>query len=209
MVQHADSLRMRRQKAAQAAEQHMLQTLASYCTELLCAQQEDQKPVTAQEHASNCGVPYTTFLRRLKGRKSHSAAAMAWSWLNQAENDTLVDFLLLMSDHGFPLTHNGAAEYALELAQIQHPNLQALGINWVDSFLIHNKDQLNSKWSANLENIHGGAVNPTTIEHWFQLLHAQYKEFNFLPENIYAMDESSFPFGTGEKVKVIAWKMTK
>ena len=57
--------------------------------------------------------------------------------------------------------------------------------------------QLKAKWSSNLENIGGAAVNPITIDHWFKLLHAQYEEFKFEPSNIYAMDESGFPFGTG------------
>jgi hypothetical protein len=37
------------------------------------------------------------------------------SWLNQAESDTLVEFLLLMSDRGFPATCNRAIKYALEV----------------------------------------------------------------------------------------------
>ena len=52
-------------------------------------------------------------------------------------------------------------------------------------------------------------MNPAAVHHWFQLLQAQYNKFNFDCVNIYAMDESGFPFGTGEKVKVIAHKMTK
>ena len=136
MAWHVDSLRMHRRKAAEAAEQHVLQALASYHTELVCAQQEGQKAVSAYEYALECGVPYTTFQRRLKGGEGRNAAAAAQSWLNQAENDTLIEFLLLMSDCGFPLTRDGAAEYALEIAQIRHPDLQSLSKNWIDGFLI-------------------------------------------------------------------------
>jgi hypothetical protein len=77
MARHADSLRMRKQKAAQAKEQHILETLASYCVELVCTQQEGRKAISAREHASECGVPWTTFLQRLKGGQGRNAAAMA------------------------------------------------------------------------------------------------------------------------------------
>ncbi|KAF8321891.1 uncharacterized protein EI90DRAFT_3250023 [Cantharellus anzutake] len=43
MARHADSLRMRKQKASQAVEEHMLQTLASYRAELARAQQEGRQ----------------------------------------------------------------------------------------------------------------------------------------------------------------------
>ena len=52
-------------------------------------------------------------------------------------------------------------------------------------------------------------MNPAAIQHWFQLLQAQYNKLNFDCKNIYTMDESGLPFGIGEKVKVIAHKMTK
>ncbi|KAF8318080.1 uncharacterized protein EI90DRAFT_3021143 [Cantharellus anzutake] len=45
MARHADSLRMRKQKASQAVEEHMLQTLASYRAELARAQQEGRQAV--------------------------------------------------------------------------------------------------------------------------------------------------------------------
>ncbi len=129
-------------------------------------------------------------------------------WLNKVESDTLVDFLLLMSDCRFPAMCEHTTEYALEVAHVQHPSLHSLGKNWVDGFITWNKDQLDAKWSSNLEST-CGAVNPAAVHHWFQLLQAQYDKFKFDCVNIYTMDESSFPFGTGEKVKVIACKMTK
>ena len=148
-------------------------------------------------------------MQRLKGGKSRTQAAMNHSWLNSVESDMLVEFLLLMSDCGFPATHEHTVEYALEVAHVQHPLLPNLGKNWVDGFITWRKDQLDAKWSSSLESTPGSAVNQAAIQHWFQLLQAQYNKLNFDCKNIYTMDESGFLFGTGEKVKVIARKMTK
>ena len=68
-------------------------------------------------------------------------------YLNLVESDTLVDFLLQMSDRGFPATCNAIYEYALDLVQVCHPNVQELGANWVDRFITHNADRINMKWS--------------------------------------------------------------
>jgi len=114
-------------------------------------------------------------------------------YLNLVESDTLVDFLLQMSDRGFPATRNAIYEYTLDLVQVRHPNVQELGANWVDRFITHNADHINMKWSANLESSRAAAVNPAAIEHWFKLLEAQYTKYQFHPKDIYGFDESGFP----------------
>ncbi|KAF9510145.1 hypothetical protein BS47DRAFT_1253186, partial [Hydnum rufescens UP504] len=52
-------------------------------------------------------------------------------------------------------------------------------------------------------------VNPATIEHWFKLVEAQFNQYHFEPQNIYGMDESGFPFRTGQPVKVVTRKTRK
>ena len=105
-----------------------------------------------------------------------------------------------MADQGFPETLECLGEYAYEVALVQNPDLPGLGKKWANTFLTQNHNKLSVKWSSNLESVCGGAVNPAAIKHWFELLHTQYTQFNFTPHNIYAMDKSGFPFGTGDTI---------
>ena len=72
MPGHALSIQRQKQQAAQVAEEHMRATLASYCAQHATA----SSPVSPAEHASNCGVSYSTFVHRVKGGKSQGQAAM-------------------------------------------------------------------------------------------------------------------------------------
>lgn len=120
-----------------------------------------------------------------------------------------MDFLIQQSDRGFPATREKIYHYALEIAQIRHPELEKLGKNFVDRFIQRNWDRISTKWSANLDTSRASAVNPVVINHWYELLNAQLGHHHFHPSNIYGLDESGFPFGTGEKVRVVSRKGRK
>ena len=209
MPRHPLSTAQRTQQTAAKKEAHILSVVSSYFTQLKNAKDQGHKPASPYSFAIDSDIPYSTLVRCIQGGEGQGSAAAHRSWLSQMENDTLVDFLLNMADHAFPACWDHVKEYTLEVIQIENLDIKKLGKNWVDRFLNKNRDWLQTKYGSNLENVRGAAVNPSTITHWFELLQAQFKHFNFEAGNIYAMDESGFPFGTGQKVKVVVQKGTK
>jgi hypothetical protein len=157
------------------------------------------------EVAAMCSISKETLCRRLAKRPSRQQVAAARSHLNETESETLITFLLRCGDRGFPATRRDIARYALELAHVRNPDLEKLGKSWVTRFLAKNNDALRMQWSANLDHSRAAGVNPTAIHHWFDLLEAQLKKFNFADKDIYGFDESGFPFGgDGARLRVVA-----
>jgi hypothetical protein len=163
-----------------------------------------QRP-SITEVAAMCSIPKETLHRCLAKRPSRRQVAAARSHLNETESDTLITFLLHCGDRGFPATRRDITCYALELARVRNPNLEKLGKSWVTRFLAKNNDKLQMQWSTNLDHSRAAGVNPTAIHHWFDLLEAQLKKFNFADKDIYGFDESRFPFGgDGVRLRIVA-----
>lgn len=209
MGRHADSQTLKDRKKARAREDNLQHAIEGYHQATADALLLDDPRPSFTLIAEQYGVSKETLRRRIRGGRSQIQRAEAASHLNQSESNILVEFLLQQADRGFPLTRDGVYRHALEIARVRNPDLHGFSPNWADRFLERHADQLNTKWTHNLESARAAAANPVVIEHWYALLKAQLDEYNFLPGDMYGFDESGFPFGTGQKVKVIARKGTK
>ena len=100
---------------------------------------------------------------------------MEWAetncYLNEAEAHTLIDFTLLMADHGFPLSHTSLEKYALEIRCIQCPDAKPFGKQWAYYFLTKYRSFVSTTWGTSLDSIHASAVNLTKVKAWFDLLY--------------------------------------
>jgi hypothetical protein len=45
-----------------------------------------------------------------------------------------------------------------------------VGVNWVDHWLGHHKDQLQKYWNTSLNSTHANALNPTMVSNYFSTL---------------------------------------
>ncbi|KAF9236316.1 hypothetical protein BU15DRAFT_50230, partial [Melanogaster broomeanus] len=69
-----------------------------------------------------------------------------------------------------------------------------VGHNWCQRFLTRHRDQLQTHWSKPLDMQHAQALNPATVNHWFDLLEKHVVKGkdgeDIQGSNIYAMDET-------------------
>ena len=68
-----------------------------------------------------------------------------------------------------------------------------LGKTWLESFL-NRHSNVSSKFRSNLDRQSTLTGNPRPIIDYFHKLRKALKEYNFLPENIYDMDEKALPW---------------
>lgn len=197
-----------KKKVADEKEDTVREALAAYEKACNDASVRDEQPPSVNKFHSTLDstnrVPLRTFQRRVRGGPSRAAAALERSHLNADESQTLVNHLLHLAERGFPIGRSNLCHSALSIIKQKDPNTEFLGKNWADRFIERHRDQLHVKWTANLETIRAAAVNPVSIGHWFDLCEVLFNKYKFKPKNIWGMDESNLPFGTGQPVKVIS-----
>ena len=77
-----------------------------------------------------------------------------------------------------------------------------IGQGWLLSFLNHHP-KVSSKFGSNLDRQRVLAGSPGPIIDFFDKLKKVLKEYNFLPENIYNMDEKGFTLGVSNRSKFV------
>jgi hypothetical protein len=130
-------------------------------------------------------------------------AAAKRQLLNSAEEQTLLAAIHLQAERGFPLTANGVARHALEIARIRTPNKPEVGYKWVQWFAMRHYLTLQTKKSKKLDKTRAASANPTAIDHNFKLFKVLWDQYQFKDENVYGMDESGFPFGGDEHNSIV------
>ena len=113
-----------------------------------------------------------------------------------------------MDDHDFPPRLDIFKAMAQELAiqnaeQTGDPTRANIGQGWLSSFL-NRHPKLSSKFGSNLDRQRALAGNPGPIIDFFHKLKKVLKEYNFLPENIYNMDEKGFILGVSNYQSLFA-----
>ncbi|KIJ27084.1 hypothetical protein M422DRAFT_271772 [Sphaerobolus stellatus SS14] len=79
-----------------------------------------------------------------------------------------------------------------------------IDVKWVDRYIERNRDQLQPHWSKPLDTACARALNPTIIDHWFNVIvQLEYVDMNIRPEDTYGMDESGFPPESARTQRVI------
>src|SRR5260370_10903838 len=131
------------------------------------------------------------------------------SLLTPLETSILVDFIIEMADHGFPLTLENIESYAMEIMRAHGESVRRLGKCWIHCFLTRHGDCISMKWGVTLDTIHANAVNPKTVSAFFDILERDIEEYSIDPSLIYNMDESAVPIGDGAVGHVAVRKGTK
>ena len=139
-----------------------------------------------------------------KGSPTKSAFGAMRQKLMPAEENTLVEYTLACSDHGFPITHSQLATSTNEILQAcVGPDFEPVRKNWMDRFIKCHYQFLQMHWSKPLDSKCANALNPDIIK--FKLIKEFISDLNVKPENIYGMDESGFPPLDQGCQRVIGW----
>jgi hypothetical protein len=120
--------------------------------------------------------------------------------LTPAEEKTLIAHIHELATRTLPPNRTYIKRAALNIAQARDPSITKIGKNWVERFLAQHQDELVTAWTKSLDTSRAAAVNPNTIQHYWDLFSVVKTEHNFKDENTYGFDETGCLF-CGDETK--------
>jgi DNA-binding XRE family transcriptional regulator len=111
--------------------------------------------------------------------------------LTPAEEDVLVESIILASRQGIPHTHGHIREEANTILQSRLGNRsEKVGKRWVNNFLCRQNHRLHTYWSAPLPSVRAKAGNQENISGYFSLIRERIVDPQVLPKCMWSMDET-------------------
>lgn len=154
--------------------------------------------------ADRFNVDFNTLRNRYNGMPSLATFNRGKSYLADHESLILIDYLIVQSRRGFPLTHRLIEEKANAILKAKFgDDFKGVGVNWVENWVRRWDDHISVHWSTSLEKIRASSLNPENVKHWFSLVKETIELEEITQERIYAMDETGLMMGVGRRTKVI------
>ena len=216
MVNHAKSNALKSQMARQQKDSLMAQAVALYQAEKAKPSGEKAPSLRAvcktvsDDHFSRTQIriclDHNTLARLSNGGQSLTKANSKKSWLTNAEQDLLVQFVIELAHRGFPLSPTRLrehSEYILRARLGDRFPEGGLRKNWATRFITKHHDRLGMYWSSALDGSRGRAVNPVTKAEYFAILKQVREDFNIPDELVYGADETGIQSGIGVTERVI------
>jgi hypothetical protein len=141
--------------------------------------------------------------------KSHTEAHYEFTHLTKEQEELVVDYCLELARSGFPLSHRRLRECVDKIKCAEEPDFEGVGENWVDRFIERHWDRLHTYWSSPLDSVRGQAVNPSTLNQFYDIYEAEMERHHFEPDCIYGGDESALLTGVAQSERVIGAKGKK
>ena len=163
------------------------------------AQKDLHRKASYQKIAEKFGVNRVTLSNLEQGKhRPLSVFNSLKQKLTPAEENVLVEAIILASRQGIPYTHDNIREEGNAILQ-SHLGHQSrkVGKRWVDNFLRRHDNQLHTYWSAPLPSVRAKAGNQENISRYFALVKERIVEPEVSPECMWSMDETQInPDGT-------------
>ena len=183
MVNHAKSDALKRKIAREVKDNLMKQALALYQT-------EKSKPVGEKSASLRkvcqivsddyyfrtrkwINLDHNTLARWEKGGTSLTDYNVTKSWLTHDEQQVIVEYVLEMARHGFPLSPKRLREHAKKILWARLGETfpeDGLGKNWATRFITKRHEKIGMYWSSSLDSSRGRAVNLISKADYFDLL---------------------------------------
>ncbi|KAG8740891.1 hypothetical protein FRC10_003779 [Ceratobasidium sp. 414] len=148
-------------------------------------------------------ICYTTILRIYAGGESLFEFNKSKAWLNQIEEDCVVEFLVHTAARGFPLTHRHLKEIVDSIIQKCIPDFKGVRKRYTGRLLARNTHRISTYWGNPLDRCCAQAVNPTTVHAWFQLIEDLVTKHSIAWFNIWGADETGVVLGVGGTERVL------
>jgi hypothetical protein len=110
------------------------------------------------------------------GPKQH--AHVAQQCLHPAEEKALEEFILGLSDRGFPITTQQLTNYANYIVRQCNPNFKGVGLHWTSRFLSRHP-RVQFHWRRGLDQAQASAADPAILKQYFDLVR--------VPLNVYVL----------------------
>ncbi len=155
-------------------------------------------------------IASSTVWDRARGKQSIRDFNAGKRWLENAEEEAVVEFAVHTALRGFPLNHRRLKEHVDQICRArlgdQFPD-DGVGKEWTNRFVERHSEVLKPYWSHSLDNSRARAVNPNNKEAYFALLEKTIRgndgEEPIPAELIYGMDETGIQQGVGVKERVL------
>lgn len=169
------------------------------------------KPKTYAALSESSNVAVSTLWHRAHGRPSREDKAKSQQYLSPSEEKALVEYLLRMSNNGFPVPLKYLRSLALVIARQRSSVFQAPatdetirppGRNWPQAFCSRHPE-LKAKrvkaldWNRHDNNIYDKITN------WFEIIGKELHDPVIVPENVYNMDETGVMLSMLASLKVL------
>jgi hypothetical protein len=165
---------------------------------------ESQSPPLLNQPANNPQLHRTTIARRAKGKiQPRQQYRKQCGLLTQIQEQQLLQFINNLTQRGLPPNHFNVRVFAQNICG-KWP-----GKNWASSFVKRHQDLLASEYLVGFDISRKRADNWWLINNYFNLVQEKWKEHDYLPKNIYNMDEKGFLIGVLKKTRRIftrSWK---
>lgn len=160
--------------------------------------------------AEDYNISRNTLSRRIKGGLSQAEANSQRSHLSSAESEALIDWIIQLSNQGFPPTLQRIEDMAnLILSKNAKTPSATVGHNWVDRWLQKHDKYVSKYWSTSLETVRAKSLTPQRVDYYFTLLDTIITGKNIDPDCIYGMDETSLLMGRGKRKQRVVGEAKK
>ena len=159
-----------------------------------------KKRTTLRDLAILYKIPHSTLSDRLRGNPSCHEAQQKYQATSPAVERSLIGWVNDMDGSGFPPHLDLFKSTAIRL--ISEEKGPPLGSTWLRGFLNH-RPELSSKFASGLNRQRALSSKLGSIKVYFQKLQMLLRKHNFLPHNIYNMDEKGFLLGISNQAEVI------
>ncbi|KAG8712307.1 hypothetical protein FRC09_020010 [Ceratobasidium sp. 395] len=161
----------------------------------------------SNEHATATGrrikLSHETISRRSKGGRSQKEAREAQAHLTKAEAALICSAAIETAKRGFPFSHKRLEEHINQVIRKRLPSFRGVGLCFTQRFVDAHHDKLSTYSSRSLEGVRGNAVNPTTVEAWFEVLGDAIEDFEIEEDTTYGADETGVQGSSGNSERVI------
>ena len=159
-------------------------------------------------------VPVSTLWHRAHGRRPRREKATSQQYLTPSEEKAVVDYLLRMSNNGFPILVKFLRSMALIIVRRRSFTFQVLatdetirppGKNWAQGFYKRHPELKARRVKALYWNQHDKSIYDK-VTHWFTVIGKELDDQAILPENVYNMDETGVLLSVLSSLKVLVGK---
>jgi hypothetical protein len=152
--------------------------------------------------------------RRARGRPSRPDKAAKQQYLTPSEENALLDYVLRMSERGYPLPVKFLRSLALVIARQRSSAFQTNdaedgvrppGKNWPQGFYKRHPELKARRVKALDWARHDHNISDKVI-HWFSIIGKELHDPAIVPENVYNMDETGVLLSVLSSLKVLVSK---
>jgi hypothetical protein len=172
------------------------------------------KPKTYVALSECSKVPPSTLWHRAHGRPSRQEKATGQQYLTPSEEKALVNYVLRMSDYGYPVPVKYLRSLAFVIARQRScvfytPStdevIKSPGKNWPQAFYKRHPELKSKRVKALDWNRHDNNIYDK-ITHWFEVIGRELHDPVILQENVYNMDETGVMLSMLKSLKVLVGK---